>query len=88
VIPIRAGLDLYGDRSIYLVHTPGHSKGQISILVKTDNGWVLLASDVGYGKKAWEQGILPGLTINKEEAAQSLRWVGSFAQRCDCVWYW
>jgi glyoxylase-like metal-dependent hydrolase (beta-lactamase superfamily II) len=82
--PYRAGLDLFGDGSIYLVHTPGHSKGQTSILVKTDNGWVLLASDVGYGKKSWEQGILPGLTINKEEAAQSLSWVGSFAQRCDC----
>lgn len=42
----KLGLD-FRDGSVYLVHTPGHSTGQFSVLVQTKRGWVLLASDVG-----------------------------------------
>jgi N-acyl homoserine lactone hydrolase len=82
--PYEIGLDLFQDGSIYLVFTPGHSKGQISVLIQTDEGWVLLASDVGYAKKSFEQNILPGLTTNDHQAAKSLNWVRSFSQLDVC----
>lgn len=82
--PYKKGMDLYGDGSIYLVFTPGHSVGMISLLVKTDNGWVLLGSDVGYARKSWEQHILPGVTTSIEEADKSLRWLADFSKRDDC----
>ncbi|MFC0334566.1 hypothetical protein ACFOLF_25025 [Paenibacillus sepulcri] len=80
----KLGLDLFHDGSLYLVHTPGHSKGHISVLIRTGEGWVLLASDTGYAEKSWKQHILPGLTTSKNEAAQSLRWIAEFAQIADC----
>ncbi|WP_166245415.1 N-acyl homoserine lactonase family protein [Paenibacillus turpanensis] len=83
--PFRLGLDLFGDESIYLVHTPGHSKGQLSILVKLKDGWVLLASDVGYSTRSWSEMILPGVMDNRTEAARSLEWVRQFAARPDCL---
>lgn len=55
--PFKLGLDLFHDGSLYLVHTPGHSKGHISFLVLTGEGWVLLASDTGYAEKSWKQHI-------------------------------
>lgn len=83
--PHELGVDLFGDGRVYLVFTPGHSVGQVSVLVATGLGWVLLASDVGYAAASWEEGLLPGLTDDDAEARASLEWVGAFAGREDCV---
>ena len=79
--PYKKGLDLFGDGTLFLVHTPGHSDGMFSVLVKMEKGWILLASDVGYAKKSWEEMILPGVTTNKSQAKKSLEWVREFSQR-------
>jgi len=83
--PFGRGLDLYGDGSIVLVYTPGHSTGHVSVLSKTDPGWVLLAGDVGYAAKSWEKTILPGVTTSDEEMLASLSWVRGVAERDDTV---
>ena len=83
--PFGDGVDLFGDGRVYLVSTPGHSAGQLSVLVDTGAGWVLLASDVGYAAKSWEEGLLPGLTDDVAEAEASLSWVRDFAERDDCL---
>jgi glyoxylase-like metal-dependent hydrolase (beta-lactamase superfamily II) len=83
--PYGTGLDLFGDGRVYLVFTPGHSAGQVSVLVDTGDGWILLASDVGYASRSWEEGILPGLTDDDDEAQASLQWVEEFSQRDDCI---
>lgn len=83
--PFDEGIDLFDDGRIYLVSTPGHSAGQVSVLVDTGAGWVLLASDVGYAARSWQEGLLPGLTDDVAEAEASLAWVGEFAARDDCL---
>lgn len=83
--PFEEGVDLFGDGRIYLVSTPGHSAGQLSVLVDTGGGWVLLASDVGYASRSWQEGLLPGLTDDVDEAEASLAWVRDFAERDDCL---
>ncbi|MFC7371109.1 N-acyl homoserine lactonase family protein [Fictibacillus iocasae] len=83
--PYKRGLDLFGDGTLFLVHTPGHSDGMFSILVKMSEGWLLLASDVGYSKKSWEDMILPGVTTNKVYAKESLKWIKEFSNREDCI---
>jgi N-acyl homoserine lactone hydrolase len=82
--PYNKGIDLFQDGSIYLVHTPGHSKGQFSVMIQTLEGWVLLVSDVGYAERSWKEFVLPGITPLAEEAARSLRWVQEFSRRDDC----
>ncbi|MNI48755.1 N-acyl homoserine lactonase AttM [compost metagenome] len=82
--PYNQGIDLFGDKTLFLVHTPGHSKGQFSVMVKTEQGWVLLVSDVGYAERSWSELILPGIITNPKEASDSLRWVQEFSIREDC----
>ncbi|UHA74833.1 N-acyl homoserine lactonase family protein [Paenibacillus sp. 481] len=82
--PYKLGLDVFDDGTLYFVYTPGHTKGLCSVLVQTNQGWVLLAADVGYAEQSWQERILPGTMANKEEAALSLNWVRDFAQRDDC----
>lgn len=82
--PYKKGYDLFGDGSFLLVYTPGHSKGQISFLISTTKGWILLASDVGYAERSWKEYILPGLMVDKKAAQKSLKWVQEFSRRNDC----
>lgn len=84
--PFKRGYDLLQDGSVLLVHTPGHSKGQVSVMISTQRGWVLLASDVGYAERSWEEQILPGVTVNKSDAQKSLAWVRDFSKREDCMY--
>jgi N-acyl homoserine lactone hydrolase len=83
--PSRQGLDLFGDGSIYLVHTPGHSEGHVSVVTRTSAGWVLLAGDVGYAARSWEEHVLPGVTTDDAVMDASLAWVRTFTERDDCV---
>lgn len=83
--PYKKGIDLFQDQSLYLVHTPGHSTGHLSVLVKVSRGWILLASDVGYSQKSWDQEILPGRITDVNQMRRSLRWVKEFSSRSDCA---
>ncbi|MGG5252249.1 N-acyl homoserine lactonase family protein [Neobacillus sp. SM06] len=83
--PFKLGFDLFGDGSLFLVHTPGHTDGMFSVLVKMEKGWLLLASDVGYATKSWTDIILPGITTNKKDARSSLEWIRGFSERNDCL---
>lgn len=83
--PYRKGYDLFDDHSLYLVHTPGHTDGMISVLVKGNKQWIVLASDAGYAKKSWENMILPGLTTNKVAAKKSLEWIKQMGRDKDCI---
>lgn len=83
--PFRLGKDLFGDGLVYLVFTPGHTAGHVSILARVAAGWLLLASDAGYAEKSWRELILPGFTVDERKALDSLKWVREFSQREDCV---
>lgn len=83
--PHKLGKDLFGDGLVYLVYTPGHTHGHVSILVRVKEGWILLASDVGYAEKSWKELILPGNTVDEKQALRSLEWVQQFSKRTDCV---
>lgn len=83
--PLKLGKDLYGDESIYFILTPGHTDGLISVLVRVQDGWVLLVSDAAYSAISWSEMVLPGYTSDDEMAFQSLQWIREFSQRDDCI---
>ncbi|KEO81232.1 N-acyl homoserine lactonase family protein [Tumebacillus flagellatus] len=83
--PYQKGLDLFGDGLLHLVFTPGHSRGQLSVLVKVEGGYVLLATDVGYSTRSWNEMILPGVVVDEKQARDSLQWVRDFSRRPDCL---
>ncbi|TFK74775.1 Metallo-hydrolase/oxidoreductase [Pluteus cervinus] len=45
--PFAQALDFYGDGSLYIVDSPGHLPGHLTILARTssDGGWIYLAGD-------------------------------------------
>lgn len=48
--PFTNALDYYGDGSLYIVHTPGHLPGHVSLLARTssDGAWVFIVGDAAH----------------------------------------
>lgn len=85
--PKKKSFDLFGDGTIIMVWVPGHSKGLASTIIRNKNSdrYVLLASDVGYAAKSWQEDILPGVLIDKNDAQQSLNWIKMMANNSNCI---
>ncbi|HEE6721218.1 TPA: N-acyl homoserine lactonase family protein [Staphylococcus argenteus] len=85
--PKKKSFDLFGDGTITMVWVPGHSKGLASTIIKNENSdkYLLLASDVGYAAKSWEENILPGVLVDKNEDQKSLNWIKMMANDPNCI---
>ena len=60
-------LDLFGDGSVRLLSTPGHTKGHQSILLKLADRELLLTADAAYTRRAIDEDILPIFIFGGEE---------------------
>lgn len=74
--------DLYGDGSIRILFTPGHSPGHQSVMVNLPNsGPFLLAIDAAYTWDHWNEKVLPGLMSSASDVARSVRKLRFLADR-------
>jgi N-acyl homoserine lactone hydrolase len=65
--PFTAGQDVFGDGSLVLLPTPGHTHGSMSMLVRRrDATPVLLAGDLTYDLNAFEQGRTGGVGSRRQ----------------------
>lgn len=67
--------DVFGDGSVKVIATPGHSAGSITILVKNNDSSILIAGDTGYAADSWRSKRLPGPVKDKDRMLQALNWV-------------
>jgi glyoxylase-like metal-dependent hydrolase (beta-lactamase superfamily II) len=61
--------DLFGDGSVVLIPTHGHTPGHQSLKVKLDDGQVILSADACYLRKALEEMVLPDPQFVRDEQA-------------------
>jgi glyoxylase-like metal-dependent hydrolase (beta-lactamase superfamily II) len=65
--------DLFGDGTVRMIFTPGHSPGHQSFLVTLPKtGPILLTIDAAYTMDHWENKALPGLVVSSADAADSV----------------
>jgi N-acyl homoserine lactone hydrolase len=70
---IDGDADVFGDGSVTLLSTPGHTPGHQSLLVHLRNsGFILLSGDVVHLKENFEKDIVPSLNTSKEESIASM----------------
>jgi glyoxylase-like metal-dependent hydrolase (beta-lactamase superfamily II) len=66
--------DVFGDGSVTLLATPGHTPGHQSLLVKLPKtGAVLLSGDAVHFKANWDNRRVPDINFNKEQTAASMQ---------------
>ena len=70
---IDGDTDVFGDGSVILVSTPGHTPGSQSLLVHLKNsGFIILSGDVVHLEENFEKSIVPSLNTNKAESIASM----------------
>ena len=65
--------DVFGDGSVTLVSTPGHTPGHQSLLVhlKT-SGFIILSGDVAHSEENFENNVVPTLNTDKAKSIASM----------------
>lgn len=70
---IDGDTDVYGDGSVTLVATPGHTPGHQSLLVHLKNsGFIMLSGDVAHSEGNFEKDIVPSLNTSKADSIASM----------------
>jgi len=70
---IDGDTDVFGDGSVTLVSTPGHTPGSQSLLVHLKNsGFIILSGDVVHLEGNFKRNIVPSLNTNKAESIASM----------------
>jgi N-acyl homoserine lactone hydrolase len=83
--PFGRSWDVFGDGSVLVFLTPGHTQGSVSIRVSGANGFALLVGDTGYNRASWESLRLPGPVFDPSAMRASLAWVQRMRQEPDCL---
>ncbi len=71
--PFERALDLFGDGSIMLLDTPGHSTGHLSVLARLREREALIAGDAIYTIATLREGKRPWHSQNRAAFERSLR---------------
>jgi glyoxylase-like metal-dependent hydrolase (beta-lactamase superfamily II) len=70
---INGAADVFGDGSVTLVATPGHTPGHQSLLVHLKNsGFIILSGDVVHSEENFDRNIVPSLNTNKQASLGSM----------------
>jgi len=70
---VNGDTDVFGDGSVTLVSTPGHTPGHQSMLVHLrKSGFIMLSGDVAHLEENFRSDIVPSLNTNKAESIASM----------------
>ena len=80
--------DVFGDGSVTILSTPGHTPGHQSLLVLLPKtGALVLSGDAVHFRDNWEQRRVPSMNVNREQTLASLdRIAGVLAERKATLW--
>ncbi len=66
--------DVFGDGSVTIISTPGHTPGHQSLLLKlSKTGALLLSGDAVHFKDNWDNRRVPAINFDKDKTAASLQ---------------
>jgi glyoxylase-like metal-dependent hydrolase (beta-lactamase superfamily II) len=76
VTKLEGDYDVFGDGSVTIISTPGHTPGHQSLLVRLPKtGAVLLSGDVAHFKDNFDNRRVPGFNTSKEQSLASMNHV-------------
>lgn len=83
--PFGKSYGVFGDGSVVLVNTPGHTPGLFSAMISGGGRYVLLSGDATYTQESIAQRRIPGFTVSTRLAERSLDWGCQCAGDPHCV---
>ena len=85
-IDVEGEADLFGDGSVRLLHTPGHTPGHLSVLLRLESGErLLLCADAAYARQTLERRMVPLFLADESAYLASLDRLATLAGEVDHV---
>ena len=83
--PVRkltGDFDVFGDGSVVIISTPGHTPGHQSLLVRLPRtGAVVLSGDLVHYEDNWNEKRVPSMNFNRDLSSQSMDKVAALLKR-------
>jgi N-acyl homoserine lactone hydrolase len=76
--PFTRTIDLFGDGSVRLVSTAGHTPGHQSVLLRLDGREALITGDAAYNRGVIESGTLPLIAADDQDFRESLEEIAAY----------
>jgi N-acyl homoserine lactone hydrolase len=74
VTKLEGDRDVFGDGSVTILATPGHTPGHQSLLVKLPRtGAVVLSGDAAHFKDNWDNRRVPSINFNRDQTLASMQ---------------
>jgi N-acyl homoserine lactone hydrolase len=74
--------DVFGDGSVRILSTPGHTPGHQVLLVRmAKTGYVLLTGDAVHFRDNWDNRRVPSMNTSKEDTVKSLQRIADVLQQ-------
>ena len=74
VTKLEGDSDVFGDGSVTILSTPGHTPGHQSLLVKLPKtGAIVLSGDAVHFKGNWDNRGVPSMNFNKDQTLASMQ---------------
>jgi N-acyl homoserine lactone hydrolase len=71
---LEGDYDVFGDGTVTIISTPGHTPGHQSLLVKLPKtGAIVLSGDAVHFKSNWDNRRVPSINADKEQTATSMQ---------------
>lgn len=74
VTKLEGDYDVFGDGSVRIISTPGHTPGRQSLLVKLKRtGALVLSGDAVHFRSNWDHRRVPSINFDKDKTASSMQ---------------
>ena len=87
VAVIDGEYDLFGDGSVELIPTPGHTPGHQSLKLELDSETVILGADVAHQLAGYEAELMAPFNWDTERSIESVRRIKNLARQSDADVY-
>ena len=75
---LSGDFDVFGDGSVVILFTPGHTPGHESLLVTLPKtGALVLSGDAVHFKDNWDHKRVPSMNVNRDQTLASLQRIGT-----------
>jgi glyoxylase-like metal-dependent hydrolase (beta-lactamase superfamily II) len=74
-------LDLFGDGSVRVASTPGHTAGHQSVILRTGGGEVLVVGDAAFTERALRGEAMPLIVTDEHRYRRSLKEIGRYLEQ-------
>lgn len=83
--PHGKGLDVFGDKTVFLVELSGHSDGMTGLFIQGEKGFCIITGDSAYFEDNYKDLKLPGIVYDRAKEIRTLKWLKKMSENPRCV---